>query len=66
MCGDGRSDSPGFSAKYGTYVPMEKFLEVIVDLEVIDKRQTGGVSTYMEVADLKTLLERIVWKFGGQ
>ncbi|CAB3978544.1 Hypothetical predicted protein, partial [Paramuricea clavata] len=60
LCGDGRSDSPGFSAKYGTYVLMEQFLEVIVDLEVIDKRQTGGVSTNMEVAALKTLLERLV------
>jgi hypothetical protein len=39
---------------------MEQFLEVIVDLEVIDKRQTGRVSTNMEVAGLKTLLERIV------
>ena len=60
LCGDGRSDSPGFSAKYGTYVLMEQFLEVIVDIEVIDKRETGGVSTNMEVAGLKTLLERIV------
>ena len=42
LCGDGRSDSPGFSAKYGTYVLMEQFLEVIVDIEVIDKRETGG------------------------
>ena len=58
LCGDGRSDSPGFSAKYGTYVLMEQFLEVIVDIEVIDKR--SGVSTNMEVAGLKTLLERIV------
>ena len=60
LCGDGRSDSPGFSAKYGTYVLMEQFLEVIVDIEVIDNRETGGVSTNMEVAGLKTLLERIV------
>ena len=60
LCGDGRSDSPGFSAKYGTYVLMEQFLEVIVDIEVIDKRETGGVSTNMEDAGLKTLLERIV------
>lgn len=60
LCGDGRSDSPGFSAKYGTYVLMEQFLEVIIDIEVIDKRETGGVSTNMEVAGLKKLLERIV------
>jgi hypothetical protein len=39
---------------------MEQFLEVIVDREVIGKRQTGRVSTNMEVAGLKTLLERIV------
>ena len=60
LCGDGRSDSLGFPAKYGTYVLMEQFLEVIVDIEVIDKRKTGGVSTNMEVAGLKMLLERIV------
>ena len=56
---DGRSDSPGFSGKYATYVLMEQFLEVIVDIEVIYKRETAGVSTNMEVAGLKTLLERI-------
>ena len=60
LCGDGRSDSPEFSAKYGTYVLMEQFLDVIVDIEVIDKRETGGVSTNMEVTGLKRLLERIV------
>ena len=62
LCGDGRSDSPGHSAKFGTYVLMEQFLDVIVDIEVIDKRETGGVSTNMEVAVLRNLLERIVGK----
>lgn len=38
--GDGGSDSPGFYAKYVTYVVMEQFLEVIVDIEVTDKRET--------------------------
>ena len=41
---------------------MEQFLDVIVDLEIIDKRETGGVSTNMEVAGLRKLLERIVGK----
>lgn len=60
LCGDGRNDSPGHSAKYGTYVLMEQFLAVIVDIEVIDKRETGGISTNMEIFGLKKLLERIV------
>ena len=62
LCGDGRSDSPGHSAKYGTYILLEQFLDVIVDLEIIDKRETGGVSTNMEVAGLRKLLERMVGK----
>ena len=62
LCGDGRMDSPGHSAKCGVYVLMEQFLEVIVDLVVIDKRETGGISTNMEVFGLKKLLERVVGK----
>lgn len=62
LCGDGRNDSPGHSAKYCVYVLMEQFLDIIVDIEVTDKRQTGGVSTNMEVYTLKRLLERIVGK----
>ncbi|CAB3987240.1 Hypothetical predicted protein [Paramuricea clavata] len=60
LCGDGRNDSPGFSAKYCVYVLMEQFVNdnVIVDIEVVDKRKTGGVSTNMEVCGLKKLLER--------
>lgn len=60
LCGDGRNDSPGHSSKYCVYVLMEQFLEIIVDLEVVDKRETGGISTNMEVFGLKKLLERIV------
>ena len=60
LCGDGRNDSPGFSAKYCVYVLMEQFVNVIVDIEVVDKRETGGVSTNMEVHGLKKLLERVV------
>ena len=56
--------SPGHSAKYGTYVLMEQFLGVIVDIEIIDKRETGGVSTNMEMTGLRKLLERIVGKLG--
>ena len=62
LCGDGRNDSPGHCAKYCTYVMMEQILNVIVDLEIIDKREVGGISTNMEVFGLRKLLERIVGK----
>ena len=62
LCGDGRNDSPGHSAKYCTYVLMEHFLNVIFDLEVVDQRETGGVSTNMEVFGMRKLLQRIVGK----
>ena len=62
LCGDGRNDSPGHCAKYCTYVLMEQFLNIIVDIGNVDKRETGGISTNMEVFCLKNLLERIVGK----
>ena len=39
---DGRNDSPGFCAQYCVYSLMEAMAKVIVDLEVKDKRETGG------------------------
>ena len=60
LCGDGRNDSPGFSAKYCMYAMMEQYLDIIVDVEVVDKRQTGRVSTNMEVFGLRKILERMV------
>ena len=60
MCGDGRMDSPGFSAKYCFYVMMDHYLDVIVDCEVVDKRETGGTSTLMEKMGCKRILERMI------
>lgn len=48
ICGDGRCDSPGHCARYCTYVFMEQILGVILHIEVMDCRETGGVSTVME------------------
>ena len=62
LCGDGRMDSPGHSAKYCVYLLMEQFLDVVVDFVVVDKRETGGISTNMEVFALKKLSEGIVGK----
>ena len=60
VCGDGRMDSPGFSAKYCVYTMMEHYLNVIIDLEVVDKREAGGTSTLMEKMGCKRLLERMM------
>ena len=60
LCADGRNDSPGHSAKYCVYVLMEQFVRVVVDIDVVDKRETGGVSTNIEVYGIKKLLERVV------
>ena len=61
ICGDGRMDSPGFSAKYCVYTMMEHYLNIIV-LEVVDKREAGGTSTLMEKMGCKRLLERLMTK----
>ncbi|CAB4027301.1 Hypothetical predicted protein [Paramuricea clavata] len=62
LCGNGWNDSPGHSAKYCMYAIIEQHLDLIVDVEVVDKRQTKGISTNMEVFVLKTILERMVGK----
>lgn len=60
LCGDGRNDSPGHSARYCVYALMEHVTKVVVDLEVIDNRETGGNSTTMEKEGLRRLLERLM------
>ena len=62
VSGDGRNDSPGHSARYCVYTLMEHVTKVIVDLEVIDKRETGGNSVVMEKEGLRRLLERMMFK----
>ena len=59
-CGDGRMHSPGFSAKYCVYTVMEHYLNVIVDIEVIDKREAGDSSRLMEKMGCKRLLEQMM------
>lgn len=49
LLGDGRSDSPGHSAKYCTYIMMDSDTEVVVDMQIVVKRETKGISTNMEV-----------------
>ena len=63
LCGDGRNDSPGHSARYCVYTLMEHFTNAVIDFEVIDKRETGGNSTTMEKEALRRLLENLVTVF---
>ena len=58
LSGDGRMDSPGLSAKYCLYVMMHTFLNVILDVEVVDKREASGTSTLMEKLGCKRILDR--------
>ena len=60
LLGDGRNDSPGFSARYCVYVIMEHVTGVLVDLGVLDRRETGGHSPNMEREGLTRLLLRLM------
>jgi hypothetical protein len=56
--GDGRSDSPGYSAKYGTYSIMSSDLNKVVDFFVVHV-STAGNSSRREKKGLEVLLEKI-------
>ena len=57
LLGDGRCDSPGYSAKYGTYTMMDKESEKIVDFEVCHVKQSTS-SQAMEKRGFKLCLDR--------
>ena len=44
LSGDGRNDSSGHTARYCIYTLMEETSKVVVDLGVVDKRETSGKS----------------------
>uniref|UniRef100_A0A3B3HHC6 Uncharacterized protein n=1 Tax=Oryzias latipes TaxID=8090 RepID=A0A3B3HHC6_ORYLA len=44
LAGDGRSDSPGLSAKYGTYTMLELPANVIIDMQLVQSNEVGGAS----------------------
>ena len=49
--GDGRADSPGHSAKYGSYTLMELQSKKVIDIEVVQSNEVGG-SNNMELEGL--------------
>ena len=63
LCGDGRNYSPGHSAQICVYTLMEHVTKVVVDLEVLVKRETGGNAAVMEREGLRRLLEGLMKNF---
>ncbi|XP_077512495.1 uncharacterized protein LOC144123549, partial [Amblyomma americanum] len=52
LAGDGRADSPGFSAKYGTYTLLDVERHKVLHFEVVQSNDAGG-SCRMELEGLK-------------
>ncbi|CAC5398255.1 unnamed protein product [Mytilus coruscus] len=52
LSGDGRCDSPGYSAKYGSYTPMDLNTKKILDIQLVQSNEVTG-STHMELEGLK-------------
>ena len=57
--GDGQCDSPGFSAKNLCYFIMEVSSKYILQVQIVDKRHVGLVSSNMEVEGLKKSLKKL-------
>ncbi|XP_077094810.1 uncharacterized protein LOC143746700 [Siphateles boraxobius] len=56
LCGDGRCDSPGHSAKYCTYTFMDALTEKVVDFKVVSCTQVSSSNT-MEIKGFKDALQ---------
>lgn len=59
VCGDGRNDSPGHSAKYCLYSLMDTESNKLVDVQIIDKREADLKSPRMEKIGLQRGLEAL-------
>lgn len=60
LSGDGRMDSPGFSAKYCTYSLMDMRSDKVVAFVVVDVTEAGGSSTNMEVIGFERCLKQLL------
>ena len=59
VSGDGQCDSPGHFAKNLCYFLMEMDTSYIIDLQIVDKRETNLKSSNMEREALKLILQRL-------
>jgi hypothetical protein len=60
--GDGRNDSPGFSAQYCTYTLMDVENCGILALAIVDKRECALKSTNMEKLGLQRAMAELTSK----
>ena len=60
LYGDGRMDSPGFSAKYCCYTLMDMDTDKILAFAVVDVTQASGSSTNMEVLAFDRCLQQLL------
>ena len=58
LLGDGRCDSPGYCAKYGTYTIMDSTSGYIIDCHVSHSKMAGN-SQQMELDGFKNVLRRL-------
>ncbi|KAM7287729.1 hypothetical protein ISCGN_031420 [Ixodes scapularis] len=56
IAGDGRADSPGHSAKYGTYTMLDVEDNKVLHVETVQSNETGG-SYHMELEGLRRSLD---------
>jgi ribonuclease HI len=61
ICGDGRCDSPGHCAKYGTYTVMEENSSKILDFEVVQVTEVSS-SNAMEAEGCNRVLKNLKTK----
>ena len=61
VCGDGRCDSPGHSAKYGTYTVMDEKTNLIIEFSVVQVTEVSS-SNAMEYEGCKRTLNSIIKK----
>ena len=57
--GDGRADSPGHSAKFGSYAMVDLHTNTVVDLQLVQSNEVGS-SYHMELEGLKQSMEFFV------
>ncbi|XP_052423624.1 uncharacterized protein LOC127966567 [Carassius gibelio] len=58
LAGDMRADSPGHSAKYGSYTLMHTESSTILDIQLVQSNEVGG-SSHMEKEGLKRCLDHL-------
>ena len=65
ICGDGRMDSPGFSASKGTYTMMDYANKKLLTMEFGDKREVNLKSTQLEVHLFMKCMHWMLGKLDG-